>query len=208
MWVAAKPKANTDTESYHLDGELVARTRKNRYTLGAEFNLTRDKGEETVNNALGYTKYDHFLAKKWYLYSNAIFTKDKFQDLYLRTFLGLGLGYQFLEEPLVNLSTEAGLGYVNEDFIEAEDERYSSGRWAVNFDKYLLVKTVQFFHFHEGLVGLEDTDDVLIRSRTGFRFPLKDFNATIQLNYDWDRSPAEDRKNIDITYLFTIGYQW
>lgn len=34
----SKSSGNTETESHHVDGEIVARTKKNRYTAGVEYN--------------------------------------------------------------------------------------------------------------------------------------------------------------------------
>lgn len=202
-------KGNTDNESHHMDGEFVARTEKNRYTVGAEINRADDDGEQTANNSLGYLKYDHFLKDKFFLYSNAFFEKDKFKDLNLRTAIGLGSGYQVLEQALINLSVEGGLAYINEDLENDLDNDYQSARWALNFDKYFFDKVIQFFHFHEGFFGFEDEKDILIRSRTGIRVPVyKAFNATLQFNYDWDKMPSAGRKKADSMYIFTLGYQF
>ncbi|MFH1293721.1 MAG: DUF481 domain-containing protein [Pseudomonadota bacterium] len=202
-------KGNSDMATHHLDGEFVARTKKNRYTIGAEFNRSEDKGDKTANNALGSVKYDHFLSKKWFLYSNASFEKDEFKDLNLRTALGVGAGYQFLETESTNLSLETGLAYVNTDYDQGTDSSYPAGRWSVNFDRYFFDKIVQFFHFHEGFVGFEDTNDIFIRSRTGLRLPIyKKFNVTAQYNLDWDKSPKPGREKTDEIYLLTLGYQW
>lgn len=202
-------KGNSDTKSQHLDIEFIARTIKNRYTLGAEFNRAEDNGVESKNNSLGYVKYDHFFNKKLYGYSNVLVEKDKFKDINLRTALGLGAGYQFVEGEEMNLSGEAGLSYINEDFIVAPDEGYPTGRWAINFDRFLIKKSLQFFHFHEGFVSFEDTEDILIRSRTGMRMPLsKSIKATLQVNYDWDRKPSPGMEKADIMYLMSIGYQF
>lgn len=203
-------KGNTDTESYHVDGELVARTEKNRYIVGAEFNLEKESDRKTADNALLYMSYDHFLTEKWFFYTNADFEKDEFKDLNLRTTVGAGSGYQFFETKLKNLSVRGGLAYVNEDYdIEDQDQDYSAGRWAVRYDQYFFEKFVQFFHHHEGIVSLEDTEDIFIRTRTGLRFPLgKSFNITAQYNWDWDNSPAPDKDRVDERYLFTLGYSW
>jgi putative salt-induced outer membrane protein YdiY len=205
---ARKTQGNTDTENFHLDGELIARTTKSRFTIGAEADQSKDRGVETVNSVIGYMKYDYFVTEKWFLNSNALFEKDKFQDLNLRTSLGLGIGYQFWETQPLNLLVEAGLNYVNEDYIESEDKQYPAGRWSVNFDKYLIEELVQFFLFNGGLIGLEDTDDVLIKTRTGFRFPHRQFNATLQFNYDWDNTPAEGRSKTDKAFILSLGYSW
>lgn len=202
-------RGNSDTGTQHLDGEFVARSSKNRFTIGAELNRAEDDGEKTVNNAFGSLKYDHFLTQKWYLYSSASFEKDEFKDLDLRTTLGLGAGYQFLETPITNLSLEAGLTYVNEDYDTGEDDGFPSARWALNFDRYFAKKVIQFFHFHEGFVGFEDTDDTIIRSKTGLRLPIyKKLAATAQYNLDWDKSPKPGREKTDHMYVLTLGYQW
>lgn len=204
-----KKKGNTDREAYHMDAELVARTEKNRYTIGGEFNRAKDDGDKTDDNVLGYMKYDHFLNHQWYFFNNASFENDEFKDLRLRTAIGAGLGYQFWEKELLNLSLESGVGYISEDYYDGDDDNYVSGRWALKCDKFLFNKALQFFHFHEGFLGFEDTSDIYIRSRTGFRLPVyKIFNATVQYNYDWDNSPAPGRDKEDETILYTIGCQW
>jgi putative salt-induced outer membrane protein YdiY len=202
-------KGNTQTQMYHMDAEAVARTAKSRYTIGGEFNYEEDEGEQTADNALAYLKYDYFLNGEWYLFNNLAMEKDKFKDIRLRSLVGAGVGYQFWEEELSNFSLELGISYVNEDFEEADDNGYASSRWAVTYDRYFLAKTIQFFHFHEGLLGVEDTRDLFIRSRTGLRFPFRtNLLASAQFHYDWDNSPAAGKRKADTRYLLTLGYSW
>ncbi|MDY6862883.1 MAG: DUF481 domain-containing protein [Thermodesulfobacteriota bacterium] len=204
-----KNKGNTDKSDFHIDTELVTRTEKNRYTIGGEVNRAEDDDEKTADNVLVYMKYDHFLSKKWFFYNNAFFENDEFKDLKLRTAGGLGLGYQFLETRFANLSLESGFNYISKDYYDGEDENYSSGRWSLDFDRYLFEKTVQFFHFNEGFIGFEDINDIFIRSRTGFRLPVyKMFNTTVQYNFDWDNSPAPGRDKKDEMLLYTLGWKW
>lgn len=203
-----RTSGNTEKDTTHFDGEFSARTAKNRYTAGGELNKTDDSGVKTESNALGYLKYDHFLSEKWFAYSNALFEKDTFKDLSLRSALGIGSGYQFFETPIKNLSLEAGINYVNGNYIVAPDESYFSGRWAINYDKYFYKKTFQFFHFHEGFISLEDSDNLFIKSRTGIRVPLfSHVNATLQYNWDWEKTPSPGRDDTDTMLMFTLGYQ-
>lgn len=198
---------NTEKDTTHFDGEFSARTEKNRYTAGGEYNRTEDSGTKTESNSLAYLKYDHFLSKKWFAYSNALFEKDKFKDLTLRSVLGIGTGYQFYETEITNLSLETGINHVSEDYDIAPDESYSSGRWAISYDRYFYDKAFQLFHFHEGFISLEDSDDMFIKSRTGVRVPLfNHFNASLQYNLDWEKSPSPGREKTDTALMFTLGY--
>jgi putative salt-induced outer membrane protein YdiY len=201
---------NTETKSYYGDGEIEARTEKNRYIFGGEANREEESGEETADNWLLYSTYDHFVSQKWFLYTKANFEQDDFADLNLRTTLSAGTGYQFLESEVKNLSARIGLAYVNEDYsIEGQDDDYTAGLWNVQYDHYFFDKFIQFFHNHEGIVSLEDSEDLLIRTRTRLRIPLqKGFNTTLQYNWDWDNTPAPGNERVDERYLFTLGYSW
>jgi putative salt-induced outer membrane protein YdiY len=200
---------NTETSSLHADGELVARTKNNRYTLGAVFNWGKDGGMETESNLAAYSKYDHFVNENWYLSANAAFLRDRFKDLRLRSRFGVGVGYQVWETEERNLSMEGGVSYVNEDFYSSADSGYPGARWALQFDHFLFDKLTQFFHKHEFNVGMEDVEDLLFSSEIGLRFPLKkNFKATLQYNYDWDNTPAQGKKRNDQAYMLNFGYSW
>ena len=202
-------RGNTNKDTSHFDGEISARTEYNRYIAGGELNRTESGNIETENNSLGYLKYDHFLSKNWFVYGNARFEKDKLKDLKLRSGYGIGSGYQFFETPITNLYLEAGITYVTEDYVTATDNNYTSGRWAVNYDRYYLDKTFQFFHFHEGYGSLENSDDFFIKSRTGVRIPLfTKIIASMQVNLDWDNNPPPGRKHFDRALMITLGYQF
>ena len=203
-------RGNTDTDAYHIDGEVIARTEANRYTIGAEANREEESEQKTADNWLLYTGYDHFFSQKWFFYTNANFEQDDFKDLDLRTTVGAGAGHQFFETEEKNLSLRGGLAYVNEDYsVESQDKDYTAGRWAVKYEQFFFERFIQLFHLHEGVVSLEDTEDIFIRTRTGVRLPLKKgFNTTLQYNWDWDNSPAPDKDKVDERYLFTVGYTW
>jgi putative salt-induced outer membrane protein YdiY len=200
---------NTESKKYYLDTEAVARTRDNRYTLGARAAYTEDHEVETESNWIGYMKFDHFVSKKWYAYANGDFENDKFKDIRLRSTLGLGSGYQFFESETTNLSLEGGLTYVNTDFLIGADDDYPAARWALKFDHTLFKTKLQFFHMHEAYVGIEDVEKAFVRSQTGLRLPLyKNLNTTVQYNVDWDNNPTEGRVRTDKALLLTLGYIW
>ena len=198
---------NTENQRIHADAEIVARTAKNRFTVGGAYNRAESDDEKTEDNALGYLKYDHFLTDKWYFYTNGAFETDDFKDINLRTALGAGMGYQIYESELMNLSVEAGPSWINIDYDEADDEDYGAGRWAVNFDRYFFDKLFQYYFRNTGFVRLDDAEDVFMLTRTGLRFPV---HSGISLNagfeWDWDNKPADDNDRSDYRYILSVGY--
>lgn len=200
---------NTKNRQLHMDGEMTARTRSNRYIVGGQVNRAYTDGSETANNVTAYTKYDHFLTKKQYLYINGRFEHDKFQDLSLRTILGAGLGHQIWESDLKNLSVEGGLSYVNENFYTAQDDSYAALRWGVDYNQYFFDKAFQLYHHDEGTVGLKHVKDVLITAKTGIRVPMgKNLNTSAEVDVNWDNTPAAGKKRTDLVYLLNLGYSW
>jgi putative salt-induced outer membrane protein YdiY len=202
-------RGNTETEKYYLDGSFIARTEKSRYTVRAEFNNEKADDVKTSDNWLASGKYDYFLSDKWYLFAAGLFENDEFKDLNLRSSFTGGAGYQFFETPITNLSLEAGLSYVNEDFIVAEDNDYPAGAWSLNYDRWFFDKLLQFYHRHTGSVSLDDSEDIFVKTRTGFLIPIyKGLNVGGQFQWDWDNNPSPGAEKNDYRYLLTVGWYY
>ncbi len=202
-------EGNTDARRYHVDSEWIARTRLRRYTTGLAFNQTEDSGQTTEDNTRLYGKLDHFINGKWYLYGNLELLKDRFKDIDLRSTIGLGSGYQFMESEDRNLSLEGGISHVEEQFITVPDDHYQTARWALKFDQQLFDRFAQFFHEHIGNLDIADAENLEISARTGLRFPiLKGLAATAEYDIDWDNQPAAGSDRIDNRYLLNLGYSW
>lgn len=200
---------NTDSDNRYLEGRFEARTERSRYSFSVTHKNAEEDERTTASRSTASLAYDLFFSEKWYLNSNALFTEDEFQDLNLRSALGLAVGHQFWERPKSSLSVELGVSYVNEDFIVAPDDEFPAARWALDWETPLVRSGIGFFHTQEGLWSLEDSDDLVVQSRTGFRFSLfSDFVATAQVNYDWDNSPPLGLDEADTTLLLNLGYEF
>ncbi|NBC22316.1 MAG: DUF481 domain-containing protein [Gammaproteobacteria bacterium] len=199
---------NSESENFHLDGRVVTRTKRNRYTLSGEYNEEESENVLVKQNWTGLVKYDHFVSEKWFWFSSATFENDEFADLNLRSALALGMGYQFFETDTRSLSVELGPSYIDENFETAPDESFAGGRWAVDYDQWLW-DGIWFYHYNEGLLGLENTSNLTVRSRTGLRMNVTDrIIARVQTAIDWNNSPPEGAESTDYEHTLTIGYQF
>lgn len=202
-------QGNTDTSLLRLDGETIARTKVNRFTMGGQVNRAKSNNVDTEYNTRVNAKYDHFLSKKWYLYANATLENDKFRDINLRSTVGGGSGYQLYERDDLNLAIEGGLNYLHADYDVAEDDSYAIGRWAVRYDQKVYMTNIKFFHQHEVLFGLDEFANTLVFSKTGLQVPIAEkLNASTQINLDYNNQPVANRKKLDKTLLFSLGYGW
>ncbi len=199
---------NADTQQYHFDGEFNARNELNRYTIGADFNRGKDNGETIVDNWTLYSNYDHFLSEKLFWNNSLTLQQNDLQQLNLRTAVSTGIGYQFHDTDQLKLSGTVGIGYISENFELAPSEQTIAGRWSIDY-QHQWFEWLHFFHDHEGLISVENTDDFIIRSRTGFRYPISErFTGTAQINFNYDNSPSPGTQKEDLIYILSLGYLW
>ena len=200
---------NTDVNSLRLDGEVVTRARGNRYTASGQVNRAVDTGRETARNATVAGRYDRFVTRQLYLNATGIFTNDRFRDLDLRTALGLGVGYQAVDNTRAKLGLEGGYGYVNERFATQPDDSYHAARETVALDVFVIGTRLVVFHRHDGFFGFTGEDNLFVQTRNGVRVGLAaGLVTTIQYDVDYDRSPAPGRKTTDRALGFTFGYRF
>jgi len=202
-------RGNTDEDNFDADVETRFRRRHDRITLRAQYEEDRVDGKDTSLNWKQGSKYDYFLSEKLYTGALLAFEHDKFADLDLRTSVGPHVGYQFFESKELNLDTNVGVLYVDENYDEAEDVDYWSLGWQIDFDWFLVPDRVQFYHRHTGIQSVSDSSNLTIDSWTGFRFPIyRGIVASTEAEVDYDGGAPQDVDKTDTTYRVKLGYQW
>ncbi|MDN3519225.1 DUF481 domain-containing protein [Aquisalimonas lutea] len=200
---------NDQRRSINGKAAATVRTEVNRLRFNGEFNQAEDDGEETEDNAAGNIRYDHFVSERTYVNANVGLARDEFRDLRLRSSFGVGLGYQVFDTDRRQLSGELGISYVNEDYYSDGSESNPAGRWALDYEERLAGDGLRLFHTQEGLVNVDDTDDVVITTRTGLRFPIAaGITGTVQANVDYESQPVGDNERTSTAYVITAGYSW
>lgn len=202
-------RGNTDSDELDYKLQSIWRSKRDRYTLGFDGETDENNGEKTVEKWSGRGKYDYFIDGPNYLGLQVAAEHDKFKDLDLRYLVGPFIGRQFYEEPIFSFSGEVGVSYVNEDFIEAEDQDYPSGNWALNASSNYLGGDSRLYVDHLGIISLDDTSDVVLNTTFGLSFPLLfSFEAAAEVLLEYDSGAVEGVDDLDQTYRFRIGYSW
>lgn len=204
-----RERGNTDQDEIDWDATVALRGKNDRFNAFGEYEKDINDGDTTKKKWKLEGSYNYFFSKQWYTGAFLRLEHDKFADLDLRTSTGPLIGYQWFEGKQMNLSTATGISYVNEDFIDDDDNDYVALPWSIDFDKFLFDEFIQVYHKQIGFWNLESTSDVVLDTWTGLRFPLMfGLVASAELKVEYDGGASEDADERDTTYTFKLGYQW
>ena len=174
---------------------------------------TKDKWEVEL-------KHDHFWLEKVYSYEDAKWERDVIQDLNARYRLGVGLGYQWLDNDKFestgtwSFNQEFGVNWIKEEFAEETDDDRKDGFCALRYGHHLeweliWAEGVALFHNAEILPDAGDWDKFLAKCDIGFTTKLiYDFDLLAKIEWEYNSQPAGDRKKDDVRYILGLGYKW
>ena len=135
---------------------------------------------------------------------------DALSKLELRATLGPMYGYQFYESKPLNLLTELGLLWIDENYEDSVDnDTFMQPAWHLIFDKYFYDNQMQFYHEQYGSISVNSTDRWLIRSWTGFRIPTRSaLGFSIEYKIEYDSDPISENDSTESTFRLKVGYDW
>jgi putative salt-induced outer membrane protein YdiY len=211
---------NGNSHSEQLGVDASAQLRRNdernddRFTLAAGYNFGKqrdsDSGDNTtsVDNWFDLAKYDRFWTEKWYGYASVRTEHDRIADLFLRVTPGVGVGYQWIESPDLNFTTEAGVNYIYENYDPGDTDNRIALRLAYHVDKKINDK-VTVFHNLEYLPAFDDPGDYLLNTDAGIRASLtKSFFTEFKAEWKRDSTPAPDAQKNDLRFVLGVGWQF
>lgn len=164
-------------------------------------------------------KHDHFWWSKVYNYENLKWERDEIQKLNARYRLGLGGGYQWLDNAVFestgkwNFNQEIGVNWIKEEYsIESDAKKngYCALRYGHHFG-YIpkWAENLELFHNFEFLPEVDEWSKYLAKADVGFSTKLiYDFDLLAKIEWDYNSKPANDRKKCDTRYIVGLGYKW
>jgi hypothetical protein len=106
---------NTSTLTANASISVARRSEKDRTTAGFDYAKGRQKDPSTGAKATtedwwrAQMQYDYFISKKLFAFVNSRYEKDSVALLERRFVVGGGGGYQWIESPQTNFSTNVGV---------------------------------------------------------------------------------------------------
>tara|TARA_R110000823_G_scaffold295738_3_gene415592 strand:+ start:46066 stop:47085 length:1020 start_codon:yes stop_codon:yes gene_type:complete len=203
-------RGNTDTDELDMDLESVWRSLRDRYTVRGNWEIDEANNERNKYSWMLRNKYDRFSSDDPdnYLGFQALFERDEFADLDLRTGIGPYIGRQFLEAPLATLHGEVGVVRVNEYFDAADDNDYWGANWELRLTSEIL-PGLELYADQLGVLNFSDADALIVNTTVGLRFPLVfGLEASAEAKYEFDGGAVEGVDDTDETYNVKLGYKW
>jgi len=217
-------RGNTYDDSLSIVANVNRRWESDRFAadFGYYYGKNGPADEDARKNADRWeveAKHDHFWAEKWYSYEDLRYDRDMIQNLLARYRVGLGGGYQWLEDAEAldvgkfNFNQELGVNYIKEEYENSDDVQdggFCALRYAHHFGwEPKWREGLELFHNAEVLPQVDEWEKLLAKADVGFTTKLiYDFDLLCKIEWDFNSKPANDRKKEDLRYIVGLGYKW
>ncbi len=202
-------QGNSDTSLFTVKVQALKKWGKHDLGLGASGTYGENEGETTTQVAKSWGQYNRGLAKDGYFmgFRGDVY-HDDIADLDYRVTVSPLLGYYFIQNDQITLSSSIGPGAVHEK-QGGTDSTYFTVRlserleYKIN-DRSKIWQTLEFMPQVD-----EITDNWLIIGEVGIDAKITDklsLQSYVQLNYD--NEPAKDRKKDDWRWINGIAYSF
>ncbi len=203
---------NSETTQANVGINLTRRTEFDRltfdgqYLFGRQENADTGEDETTTDNWSVVGKYDYFFTDQFYVFALSRIERDRIANLDIRVAPSVGVGYQWLESDRTNFNTEAGLGWVYEDFRNDDSNDYFAARLAYHLD-HAINERVTLFNNVEYIPSLERGDEFNVNADIGLRVSLtKNMFSEGKVEWKYDSQPAPGADKEDVRYILSVGW--
>ena len=195
-------RGNSDTDAFNFSGDATLRREDDRLNLNGQYLFGRQRDADTgakttsTNNWRVGAKYDYFFSKQFYGFASGTVERDRIAELSLRLTPAVGAGYQWIERPDFNLSTEGGVAFIHEEFDNDGTNDSVSLKLAYHIDKKLR-EGIKAFHNMTFFPAVQDINDYYFLTDAGLRVDLTSGSPEFKVERKYDATPAPDASRSD-----------
>jgi len=199
---------NTHTRSFLFAAEGTRATENDLFLLRALFRYGQKSGVIDERNAYGLAKYNYTFHKGLYGYLSAELLSDRFKDLDLNTVVSAGAGYEILKEEWIDLTAEAGLAYIDNNFHDADDDSHLGGRASARL-RVALPLDFEFKDLFTIYPNFEDSQDYQYRNEATLGTAVGGgWSLLGGVITEFDNEPSPGLRRYDNTYFVGLGYKF
>jgi len=218
-------RGNTYDNTASVLANLNRRWEKDRvnFDFGYYYGENGTSTEDPKKNADRWEvegKHDHFWRPAVYHFEDLKWERDVIQDLTSRYRVGLGGGYQWLDNKVYeatgkwNFNQEIGANWIKEEYSVDNPDAKKWGYCALRYGHHFgyvpkWAEDLEIFHSGEILPDVAEWDKFLVKADVGFSTKLiYNFDLLAKIEWEYNSKPAPDRKKSDIRYIVGLGYKW
>lgn len=212
---------NTFTENGIVSLEAKRRSEKDRTNIFGLYLIQRAEEEDAITGEkekvtteesfLIGGKYDYFFTPKIYSFISSSFKKDHIADLDRRIIVGLGLGYQWIDEDKMHFNTDIGFAELCEKFTRHDEITHTDAmslQLGYHFD-WKIAEKFTFLHNLAYYPSFEGFSDYFLTADAELRASI---TASIFVNFktilDYDSTPAQNVSTTDTKYILGVGWNF
>lgn len=129
---ASIASGNSSSKSLNGTADAVKANVRNKWTLYGRLLRAKDDEETTSDQITAGVRYDRELTKPWFQFALVDWLRDRPANIGQRWSVNTGIGYHIFKEEKSFWDAFAGVGYVNDHFVEdtvvADELRSNYGR--------------------------------------------------------------------------------
>ncbi len=201
-------QGNSETNNYNVFIESILKRPKSEHALALLIN--NEKAEEILTREqfdLDYG-YKRFISEKWFASATAEYFEDELKGVERRIALSGGLGYQFWDNSIGELSADLSVSAVQEE-IGFENEINPALRLGIDFRRLFFINKMEIFHRQSILSIPDSARGQVLNASTGVRYELSTFfDTAFRIDTNYETKAAPGRQKTDLTYSIGLGLKF
>jgi len=199
-------RGNSDTANVAVTLNSERKWDKNEIFAGAGLFYGETNDETTTASANGFLQYNRFFSERFYGFGRAEALHDDIADIAYRVTISVGAGYYLIKSEKVQLSVEAGPGYVFEQFHHQDVDNYATIRFGERF-AWQISKTARLWQSVDYAPRIDEWSDYLLTAELGVGAKITEaLELRVVATNSYRSEPAPDREENDFRLTAGVGY--
>ena len=201
-------EGNAETLGFTVNVSATRTAQVNRVISTGWFTVAETDDQLTTRNMLTTIEYDHYVARRSYVFVSEELFHDRFKDMNLRTVTAVGVGRILVRRPSRRIEAEIGVSYLTENFAQEVDDRRMALRGGVSVE-WPLTSAVSFTNHFVLHPRLQGEYEFQIVNQGSFDVTLtSSWGLTFSFVVHHDSEPPGTTEGSDVHWLLGLDYSF